>query len=870
MPGSSVIAKNNNVQGVGNAGQVQNSSGLNKLDKPTISNKMLGIVHQHRLDNVKAFVHARGGNQGVKDAAGLLERVANPKIVKQYEALFGKDSSLLKMAADLNKNRANSQHLQNTENIHKAKYLNSFARPLQEFKDALKLADGAPEVGENFDAHRKDLLIKCQTLHNTAESMPDTPEGKQMKALCISLAKVCAQKSQLIEKNQKILDNLIPYDPAIDKITQKMDVLVTKMEQTSKISEGYTDLLLNTSLSENDKIVLNNKLISSSNHLASLSEQRNELAAQHHHLNEAQSEQEKKIVQLHPKLQEMADTKLALEDPHSAQQNLLQKQELLDEFEVLEELEELEKLQLQESLEHEVAASHSPAVANTNTNLNAEQNIVQANSAAPNSAAPTNSVPVKTVAESALLHENDLALKSYSSALDLLNVNIANLYASGKTKEALILIICREKLRASLNDQTEKAKNDNQTNAVKNVLPGGQKKLGLISRIRVKFQAKAALNLGKNYKPFNPTLTKLDAKTTLAAYLQGAFKQAGLSGADVPSKAALREALQQGISNPRNYADFGKVDPSIQQAAANANSNVAQQVTNPPEEHPIQINALQEAFVDKAKQFDSKASSSYAKLMIKSKPEVFLQKALVQDLFLARQQATKLLMNDATPNKETHKSNRDLIDSAIKKRLVASELAVSNLYLDKDPFVLGNGRLISTSEILEGLERKNHLKNLADSRVFTDMNALDAAANVYLATNNGPAYGVLNNNGHWVTVIASKNANGVVNTYSADTLNLQADGNKGLPNACGPLQILMHEELSKRLVANPGADAIQTMKDIEADLQALGKDTLRSVVLQQRLESLDQVIKNLPPPSPVTATTGYAQQIDGMAEAFNF
>lgn len=860
MTGSTVNTNKSSAQVVNKSGQVKSSGGLQKLEKPTISTNMLHIVKQHRINNVKAFVHARGGNKGVENTASVIKGVANDKMVDQYKALFGKDSSLLKMAADLYINRDKSQYLQNTENISKAKYLNLFARPLQEFKEALSLAESAPQVGENFDEHSNQLLIKSQKLNDIANIMPDTSEGKQMKALCISMAEVCADKSKRIAENQKVLDNLIVYDAAIDAVTQKMDALDAKMKEISKISEGYTEkLLLNTSLSESDIKNLENNKLSASKELVSIFEQHNQLAAQRHHLMEAQAQQEQKIAQLPPKLQEMADAKLALEDPFSAQQNLLQKQELLD------ELEQLEKLQVSESLGQDIAA---PKI--EEQKIVVENNSLASASESSNGADPENTMPVKTVAQSAQLHANDLILKSYSSALDLLNVNIANLYASGKKKEALTLIICREKLRASLNDQTEKANKDNQSNAVRNVLPGGQKKLGLISRMRVKFQAKAALSLGKNYKPLNQNLTKLDAKTTLAAYLQGAYKQAGLSGADVPSKAELREALQQGISNPRNVPDFGKLDPSVQQAAANA--NVSQQVTNPPEEQKVKPNALQEAFTAKAKQFDSSASSFYTKLTLKgSKTNQFLQKASVQDLFLARQQATKLYMDNATPNKDTHKFNRDLIDSAIKKRLIASELAVGNLHLDKDPVVLGNGRLISASEILEGLERKNHLKNLAgSSQVFADKNQLETAANVYLATNNGPAYGVLNENGHWVTIIATKNANGAVETYAADTKNLQADNNKGLPNACGPLQILMHEELTNRLVANPSADAIQTMKDIESDLQAMDEKMLKSVVLQQRMESLDNVIKNLPKEEPAKSAAAYAQSIDKMAEAFNF
>ena len=414
MAGSIVIPKNNSTQGVSKSGQVQNGSVLQKLDKPTISSKMLGIVQQHRIDNLKAFVHARGGNKGVEDTASVIRGVANNKMVDQYKALFGKDSSLLKMAADLNKNSGNSQHLQNTENIKKAKYLNFFASPLQEFKEALTLAESAPQVGENFDEYRNQLLIKSKTLENIAKNMPETPEGNQMKALCISLAKVCEEKSQLIANNQKLLDNLIVYDAAIDTVTQKMDALDAKMKEISKISEGYTEkLLLNTSLSESDiKNLENNKLLASKE-LVSIFEQHNQLTADRHRLMEAQAQQEKKIAQLPPKLQEMADAKLALEDPFSAQQNLLQKQELLD------ELEQLEKLQVPESLEQNAAASHSLAIEQTIAAPNiGEQKIIQESNSlateaeALNSAAPTSTVQVKTVAESAQLHANDLVLKS--------------------------------------------------------------------------------------------------------------------------------------------------------------------------------------------------------------------------------------------------------------------------------------------------------------------------------------------------------------------------------------------------------------------------------------------------------------------------
>ena len=438
---------------------------------------------------------------------------------------------------------------------------------------------------------------------------------------------------------------------------------------------------------------------------------------------------------------------------------------------------------------------------------------------------------------------------TYASAIDVLNINIASLYANGNQKAALILIVCRNKLENVLNNQSLKADNESNDLAVKNILPDGAKKLGLIARIRVKFHAKTAAKLGKENKPFQANLGKLNLQTALAAHLQGAFKLAGLKDDALPSKKSLREALRAGMGNPNRPAAFGKVVP------------VALEKANP----------LAASFTEKRNKFDSDASSAYAKLVIRSFKPSALTAASVKDLFLARQHASRLLLDPANAGTLDHAKHRQLIDAAMNNRL-KSEQAKENLFLDKESKVLDNARLISMSEILEGLERLSSLKNPGRLQIFKDMTSLNQLVNTFLATNDGPVYAILNGGEHWATVLASKNADGGVDTYTVDTNNLQSDQNKGLSNACGPLQILMHAELSQRLAANSGLDAISVMKDIEADLQALDKDTLRSVVLQQRMESLDRVIKNLPPPPPPPPPTydlgGYAQQIDDMADAF--
>ena len=877
MPGQSVNTNSNSAKSVNNSGQVQNSSGLKKLDKPTIVSKTLAVAKQHRLNHLTAFSHAHGGIKGLKNTEAMLNRAANPKMIKQYEALFGTTSGLIKTAIELKRNLGNSQHLSNVENVRKVKFLSSFARPLNEFNEALKLADGAPQVGKNFDAYRENLAIKSENLKRIAKDMPNNAEGIQMRELCISLASVCEDKSKLIAENQKFLDSLIVYDAAIDDVTQKMDPHHKEMEEIVVKSLDHTKKLASDNfLSENDKTALETEQILSANRLVSLSEKLNELAAQHHYLLEAQREQENKIGQLHPALQKIADAKLALEDPLSAQLNLLQEQELQD------ELEQLEKQQVLESAKQKAQASNSPTVPSTNTNPKMEQSIVQVNNAATNSAAPNNvapnnvvvnsadlksqavsnsaptntvsanslgipavKVPVNTVAETAQLQENDLTLKSYSSALDLLNVKIANLYASGKIKEALTLIICREKLRASLNDQAEKAKNENPTKAVKNILPGGQKKLGLISRIRVKFQAKTALKLGKDYRPLNPNITKLDAKTTLAAYLQGAFKQAGLSGADVPSKAELREALQKGINNPRNYSDFGKIDASLPFNSAEevqpANTPVVDKAAiNSPAE-PKKDKVLLKTYTDKSDAFETMAKSSYEKITTQRYPFAIRNRS-VGTLFSAHQYATKLIVaNDLNSSK--HIENRKKIEAEISRRMDADPvLSNGAMFADKGS-LFTSARLISADEIINSLKNVSRFENAGGLQAYSQINDAQKALENHLAISNGPAYALVNDNQHWISVLAHKGADGKINYYVVDTANLQANSNNALPNDCGPLQILLQSELDLRLQQNPTADPIDTMKEIQADFDAIDKSVLRNVVLTQRKDTLQQIIK---------------------------
>ena len=447
----------------------------------------------------------------------------------------------------------------------------------------------------------------------------------------------------------------------------------------------------------------------------------------------------------------------------------------------------------------------------------------------------------------------DFKSSGYASAIDVLNIKIASLFNSGNTKAGLTLIVFRDKLETAMNSEAQKAASPGNGASVKNVLPDGAKKLGLIARIRVKFHAKSATQLGKNLKPFNPNLGKLNLQTTLAAYLQGAYKFAGLKGDDLPSKKNLREELRAGLGNPNRPAAYGRVDANKPEVTVD---NVKTK-TNP----------LEAAYAEKGKKFDSDASSAYEKLIRKNFISTGLTAASVQNLFLARQHASKMILNPAMAGAVDHAKNRQLLDAEHSSRPLPEHVK-QGLYADKDSKLLDHGRLITHAEILLGLEGGSSLKNVAGMQAFGDTESMETAVNVFLASNVGPVYGLMNlNQNHWATVISTINAKGAVDTYTVDTTALQEE--KELPNACGPLQILMHAELSKRLAENPVLDAIQTMKDIESNVQALDKNTLRSVVLQQRIEVLDKLISSAPTTDP-TGAAGYAQQIDALAEAFTF
>lgn len=752
----------------------QASKKLAQLEKPPIITSDLTGIKKLRSENVNAFIAslAKGQDKGI---ANILAMSANEQMAKDFEALFGKDSALVKTANDLKANENNIDHLKSIENANKSITLRYMHHGLEELKTALKMAHDAPEVGQNFEAHQNNLKKMERRLINYSNHMPTTDEGKQMQKILTSMAGVCKQKSELIAANASLLSNLQNYGPAVHSLQQKMDAVNQQMIDLGSTSK------------DNSQATLAEKSESGMK-MADLSIEYTKLSGEQDKFIKLNQEQENKISKLPPKLQAMADAKIAT----------------------------------------------LPAPAPT---ISASQ-------------------PMK-LADPVQIEAAELTNKTYQSALDWLNTKIAHLFANGNKNAALTLIICRDKLEQTQQKEIQKSEQDKTNNVVKNVLPANTKKLGLVARIRVKFHASDAAKLGKSNKEFNPQLAKLNQTAAVASYIKGYCKLAGLSGADLPSAKSLRDDIRAGIHNTDHPVAFGREKP--QEAVQNKPEVVS----------PVKTNPLQEKYQAKSKNFEADAISNYTKLILSQFSSSSLKAASLQDLFLARQRATNMLNDPAKKGSIDHSTNRNKIDHEIASRL-QSDIAKSALFLDKDPKVLNHSRLISASEIESSLENVSDFKNIANERLvksYSNMQDLDAAINVYFASNDGPAYGLLNDGNHWVTVLAKKNADGQVETYQVDTIGLQANTNKDLPNGCGPLQILMHAELSNRLKANPAADAIQTMKDIEVDLQGLDKQTLSNVVLQQRMVTLDEVIKKLPVPPP-TQAVGFTEQIDDLANAF--
>jgi hypothetical protein len=773
-------------------------AGIVRFEGGAVSSKALKAAQAHRSEQVSAFVQSIQGGQR-EALQKSLSNLASPELAKEFETLFGKDASLLVTVKDLMINKDNPAHVVKENNMKNAHQVGLIARGMEDLKEAVKLAEDAPRVGQNFAGFQKKLEVTAGKLLNNAKLMPDTPEGQLMQKLATSMADVCQQKSALIATNQQRLDSLVNYDAAIDAVTQKMDALDATMHSLSAGQPPAAHDLPSAQQRIQQYTEVGNQLVA-------LQDQYTALEAERHNLMHAQDEQEQAIAQMHPALQNQAHQKLK---------------------------------------------TMSAAVG-------------------------------KTVADAAAQERHDLIAQTYSSALDLLNARIAHHYGFNEKKTALTLMIYRDNLRAAMNQHLQKTANDHNDQPVNNVVPGATKRLGLVDRVRVKFQAKAAMSASKRMDAgFPAKLTKLDAKTTMAAYLQGAFRKAGLSGADLPSKASLRGQLQSGINSPKNFDDFGKVvDGKPELARAIYEQNAPKSVVDtapakptivqsePAAIQPPKPTLLQNTLADSAKQFDDKASSVYTRLMLKaSRPNVFLKNASLPELFMARQQATKLFMDPAVPNQDVHKKHRDLIDQTILSRLNGSDATVNALHIDEDKVVLGNGRLMGEREVLDGLAQASHFKNVAPA-AFYKMEDVDAALAAHLQNNVGPVYGVLNQNGHWLTVIADKTADGRVNSYVVDSKGLQDDNNKALPNGCGPLQIMMHAELSKRLQMNPNAGLVETMVDIQDELQATDKQVLYSAVLQQRMESLEQVVASTTSTAPRSAAN-FAAQIDEMAEAFN-
>ena len=782
MPGSTNSTVRASVHSAVQDAPAQNTrANFEKLSTPPMDAKLLDSVKKHRSDHVNAFQAALDGGQSI-GIARVLKREAGPQIAKEFLNLFGKNSELTAMANDLKTNENNIAHLRSKENVEKATTLGLIHRGLEEFKSALIMADKAPQAGENFVAHEKNLLVMAKRLTTLAKNMPTSSEGAQMAKLLSQLSEVCITKSKLIAANAGILSGLVNYDKVLPALDQQIDAIDLQFEQLgAQQNKPQPETSLDQHVAVADKML-------------ALSEQRNALVAQREGVYLLQSAQEEKIAVLPPKLQQMADAKMFVPSASSLQ-------------------------------------SHG--------NVSAGQDSA------------------------------DFKSSGYASAIDVLNIKIASLFNSGNTKAGLILIVFRDKLETAMNSEAQKAVSSGNGASVKNILPDGAKKLGLIARIRVKFHAKSATQLGKNLKPFNPNLGKLNLQTTLAAYLQGTYKFAGLKGDDLPSKKNLREELRAGLGNPNRPAAYGRVDANKPEVPVHDVAPAEPNTDN------VKTNPLEAAYAEKGKKFDSDASSAYTKLMIRSFRPSALTAASVQNLFLARQHASKLMLNPAMAGAVDHTKNRQLLDAALSSRPLPEHIK-QGLFADQDAKLLDHGRLITHAEILQGLEGGSSLKNVAGMQAFADTESMDTAVNVFLASNDGPAYALMNlNQNHWATVISTINAKGAVDTYTVDTTALQAE--KELPNACGPLQILMHAELSKRLAENPALDAIQTMKDIASNLQALDKKALSSVVLQQRIEVLDKLISSAPSDVPAsapsevpTSAAGYAQQIDALAEAFTF
>jgi hypothetical protein len=752
----------------------------------------LKAAQTHRSEQVDAFIQAVGGGQG-KALLQSVSRVASPALARDCQALFGAGSRVLGMVKELQAQKDNPAHLTQKENMQKANQIGLIVRGIEELKTAVKLADNAPQVGENFAAHQKNLAVAAQRLTTIAQHMPDSPEGQQMQKLATSMAQVCQQKSQHIAANQQRLDSLVHYDAAIDAVTKKMDDLDAKMHALSAAQSAKA-----ADASSVQQLVQQQS--HTGNTLLALQDQYTALEKEREDLMQAQDKQEQSIAQLHPRLQTLADQKLA------------------------------------------AALPAKPTLA------------------------ASQAVAGKTVAESAAAQGHDLIAQTYSSALDFLNARIAHHYGFKEETTARKLMLYRDTLRTNLNKHLENSAQVESEKSVNNVVPGANQRLGLTDRIRVKFQAKAAFRAGKILAGnFPAKLTQLDAKTTMAAYLQAAFRNAGISGSDLPSKASLRGQLQAGINHPQNFPDFGKIVSNKVPLAPEA---VPNQAAPAPEDQSPKLSSMQLSLTDTAKQFDSTASSVYTRLMLKaSTPDAFLKKASIPELFMARQRATQLFMDPSMPNQDVHKKHQTLIDNQIQVRLNRSDATLQALHADADKTVLGNARLVGERELMSGLERVSHLHNVAPAAYYK-IKDLDADLATYLQNNPGPAYGIVNENGHWVSVVASKTTDGRVSSYIIDSQSLQADDNKALPNGCGPLQILMHSELSKRLKMDPQADPIETMVAIESELQATDKNVLYSAVLQQRMESIDQVVQLTQLPS--ISASNYAAQIDDMAQAFQF